>query len=365
MLNRYHVGLLAYLLDKLQKTPDGDGTLLDHSLVLYGSAMGDGNQHNHYPLPIVLAGGASGKLKGGKHIRNAGGHDDVQPAGGGAGEAERPGREVRGQRRRYRALRCTGAPLLRSSSIGRSRSGWARQRSPPACSCTCPISSRCRACSFTHGGHADGRHVDPGMCAHRRRHAAGGASALLPPEPIIAGSASERYQCHRIDAPLTPSHWRLLCVSLWPRHRCHETREPRLRHAGHESRIYIAGDSRAAAVLRAGAGTSCSVRSSGACLPISTGGARRSSCRRDVHRHVDLRHDAVLRMESLHVFSHGICRGRHAADRLCADGRMGSRPVHADGWWSCTAGWGPSVAHSQQPDAPRCWSRCTPGAPCG
>jgi len=70
VLNRYHVGLLAYLLDRLQKTPDGDGTLLDHSLILYGSAMGDGNQHNHYPLPIVLAGGASGRLKGGRHIRN-------------------------------------------------------------------------------------------------------------------------------------------------------------------------------------------------------------------------------------------------------------------------------------------------------
>jgi Protein of unknown function (DUF1552) len=70
VLNRYHVGLLAYLLDKLQKTPDGDGTLLDHSMVLYGSAMGDGNQHNHYPLPIVLAGGDSGRLKGGRHIRN-------------------------------------------------------------------------------------------------------------------------------------------------------------------------------------------------------------------------------------------------------------------------------------------------------
>ena len=71
VLNRYHVGLLAYLLGRLQTTQDGDGTLLDHSMVLYGSAMGDGNQHNHYPLPIVLAGGASGRLKGGRHIRNA------------------------------------------------------------------------------------------------------------------------------------------------------------------------------------------------------------------------------------------------------------------------------------------------------
>src|ERR1700730_1706423 len=70
VLNRYHVSLLAYLLNKLQTTPDGDGTLLDHSMILYGSAMSDGNQHNHGPLPIILAGGASGQLKGGRHIRN-------------------------------------------------------------------------------------------------------------------------------------------------------------------------------------------------------------------------------------------------------------------------------------------------------
>jgi Protein of unknown function (DUF1552) len=70
VLNRYHVGLLAYLLAKLQSIQDGDGTLLDHSIILYGSAMSDGNQHNHAPLPIILAGGASGQLKGGRHIRN-------------------------------------------------------------------------------------------------------------------------------------------------------------------------------------------------------------------------------------------------------------------------------------------------------
>jgi hypothetical protein len=70
VLNMYHVALFAYFLDKLQSTPDGDGTLLDHSLVLYGSGMSDGNQHNHTDLPIILAGGASGKLKGGRHIRN-------------------------------------------------------------------------------------------------------------------------------------------------------------------------------------------------------------------------------------------------------------------------------------------------------
>ena len=70
VLNRYHVTLFTYLLDKLRSLPDGDGTLLDHSLILYGSAMSDGNQHNHGPLPVILAGGASGTLKGGRHIRN-------------------------------------------------------------------------------------------------------------------------------------------------------------------------------------------------------------------------------------------------------------------------------------------------------
>jgi len=71
VLNRYHLTLFTYLLEKLQSIPDGDGTLLDHSMVLYGSAMSDANQHNHGPLPVILAGGASGALKAGRHIRNS------------------------------------------------------------------------------------------------------------------------------------------------------------------------------------------------------------------------------------------------------------------------------------------------------
>jgi hypothetical protein len=67
-LNRYHVQMLAYFLDKLRNTPDGDGTLLDHSLILYGSNMGNSNQHLHYDVPHVLAGGASGRLRGGRHL---------------------------------------------------------------------------------------------------------------------------------------------------------------------------------------------------------------------------------------------------------------------------------------------------------
>jgi len=67
-LNRYHVQCLAYYLKKLQSIPDGDGTLLDHSVVLYGSNMGDSNQHLHFDVPHILAGGASGQLKGGRHL---------------------------------------------------------------------------------------------------------------------------------------------------------------------------------------------------------------------------------------------------------------------------------------------------------
>lgn len=69
VLNRYHVSMLAYLIGKLKATPDGDGNLLDHSMVLYGSGISDGNQHNHDPVPVVLAGGASGRLQGGRHLQ--------------------------------------------------------------------------------------------------------------------------------------------------------------------------------------------------------------------------------------------------------------------------------------------------------
>jgi len=69
LINKYHVQMLAYFLEKLKSTPDGDGTLLDHSMVLYGSSMSNGNQHDHDPLPILLAGGASGRLTGNRHIK--------------------------------------------------------------------------------------------------------------------------------------------------------------------------------------------------------------------------------------------------------------------------------------------------------
>lgn len=68
-INAYHVSLVAYLLEKLKATPDGEGNLLDHSLILYGSAMSNSNIHDHAPLPVFVAGGANGRMKGGRHIK--------------------------------------------------------------------------------------------------------------------------------------------------------------------------------------------------------------------------------------------------------------------------------------------------------
>jgi len=68
-INAHHVQLFSHVLERLKATPDGDGNLLDHSLLLYGSAMSNSNVHNHGPLPVLVAGGAAGRLKGGRHIK--------------------------------------------------------------------------------------------------------------------------------------------------------------------------------------------------------------------------------------------------------------------------------------------------------
>ena len=70
-INRYHATLFGYFLDKLEAIPEGDGTLLDNSLIIYGSGMSDGNAHNHDPLPVVLAGRAGGALEGNRHLKFA------------------------------------------------------------------------------------------------------------------------------------------------------------------------------------------------------------------------------------------------------------------------------------------------------
>jgi hypothetical protein len=68
-IQTFNVPQFTGFLDRLNNTPDGDGSLLDHSLILYGSNMSNSNAHDHFPLPNVLAGGAAGRVKGNRHLR--------------------------------------------------------------------------------------------------------------------------------------------------------------------------------------------------------------------------------------------------------------------------------------------------------
>jgi hypothetical protein len=95
-INAYHVGMLPYLLQQLKETPDGDGSMLDNSVIIYGSPMGNPNQHNHKRVPFLVAGHAGGAIKGGVHLKAKNGtplsnvmlsllhtlgHDDLQSFG--------------------------------------------------------------------------------------------------------------------------------------------------------------------------------------------------------------------------------------------------------------------------------------------
>jgi len=70
-INAYHVALFTYYLERLKAVPEGDGSLLDHSMVLFGSGMGNPDVHDHSNLPIIVAGGGGGSVKGGRHIKYA------------------------------------------------------------------------------------------------------------------------------------------------------------------------------------------------------------------------------------------------------------------------------------------------------
>ena len=104
-LNEYHTrATIAYFLQQACDTPDGDGSLLDHSMIVYGSGMANPNQHDHDPLPMLVAGGGAGRLQGGRHIRTADGTPAANLLVSGAGQARRAGRVVRRQHRRARDL---------------------------------------------------------------------------------------------------------------------------------------------------------------------------------------------------------------------------------------------------------------------
>jgi hypothetical protein len=71
LIQTYNVGMFGQFLDKLKNTPDGDGTLLDNTVLLYGSNMSNSNAHDHFPLPNLVVGGATGRMQGGRHLRYA------------------------------------------------------------------------------------------------------------------------------------------------------------------------------------------------------------------------------------------------------------------------------------------------------
>jgi len=94
--------LLGYFLKRMRDTNDGDGSLLDHSMILYGGGLGNGNIHDHMNLPCLLAGGAAGHLKGGRHVAYPVGEQDAdgEPASHDAGQGrDSDAGENRGQHR--------------------------------------------------------------------------------------------------------------------------------------------------------------------------------------------------------------------------------------------------------------------------
>ena len=95
-IQNYHVTLLAHFLEKLKTTPDGDGNLLDHSLILYGSGMSNSNMHNHFPLPNLMLGGGGGAPRRSAPEATPRSHADRESAA----HAARKGRHADGKHRR-------------------------------------------------------------------------------------------------------------------------------------------------------------------------------------------------------------------------------------------------------------------------
>ena len=98
-INTFHVELFAHFIARLKATPDGDGTLLDHSMILYGCGIADSNRHTHEKLPILVMGGANGTIATARHLRPGEGHPRSQPV---PGDDEPYRRESRFLRRQHR-----------------------------------------------------------------------------------------------------------------------------------------------------------------------------------------------------------------------------------------------------------------------
>ena len=112
-INAYHASMFADYLAKLRATPDGDGSLLDNMLLLYGCGMSDSNAHSPLDLPVLLLGGCAGQLEGGRHIRYEGDPLIAEPARDPDGQARRPRRKP-GQERRQAQHRAPDGRVARN-----------------------------------------------------------------------------------------------------------------------------------------------------------------------------------------------------------------------------------------------------------
>ena len=123
-IDTYHVQLLGYFLEKMQATPDGDGTLLDHSMILYGGGIGDGNLHEHSNLPTLVAGGLGGTLATGQHLAFA----ENTPMANLLHLGARQGRACRSTRSATAPAACRSRPFRASSACARPSRGLVNPR---------------------------------------------------------------------------------------------------------------------------------------------------------------------------------------------------------------------------------------------
>ena len=130
-VNTHFVSMFAKFVEKLRATPDGEGTLLDHSMVLFGSGMGNANDHTHHPLPTVVLGGGAGADEGAGQHQAYPGDVDGQPAAGAGAEGRGADRVVRRQRQAARHLSRRSTCVQRLLAIvlpARHRAGGVRGR---------------------------------------------------------------------------------------------------------------------------------------------------------------------------------------------------------------------------------------------
>ena len=162
IVQKYHTQVFCEFMQKLEKIPDGDGSVLDNSIFLYGGNMSNSNAHNQFPLPTLVFGRGAGKIKGNQHLRLSGPHAAREPAVHAAAARRRAGRQGRRQPRRAdRGLRMPRYELPRGRPCA-ARGGRRRARAKRAAR---------RGQGQRHGARAHRDRRRRGRAAARRRTA--------------------------------------------------------------------------------------------------------------------------------------------------------------------------------------------------